>query len=158
MREATAGVFRGQVFKPVVLAGAAGIVALAQGLVWALLPGPTWGLHLVLLALMLLSLGGLYLFAGRHYEGLAVANFRRFAGQPAQVRLDEEAYHYRASWGEGKIPWPLLDSLWCLPGVWVLLQHAEKGVSVLLPAASLDEEARAFIRGRVAAHGGRVLG
>jgi hypothetical protein len=158
VREATDGVFRRQLAKPMVLFGALGLLLLCQGLLWLVLPQAGWWLHGMLFLLMVFSLLAAAVVAGRHFQDLALRNFERFAGQPAQVRLDEQAYHYQASWGQGAIEWARFDSLWRLPGVWVLLQHQEDGVSVLLPTRSLDDEARAFILRKMAERGVQVQG
>jgi len=158
VREATDGVFRRQLAKPVVLAGALGLLLICQGLLWAVLPWAGWWLHAMLFLLMVFSLLVAAVVAGRHFQNLALRNFQRFAGEPAQVRLDEQAYHYQASWGQGAIEWARFDSLWKLPKVWVLLQHQEDGVSVLLPTEALDDDARTFIQRKLAERGAQVLG
>lgn len=158
VREATDGVFRRQLTKPIVLFGALGLLLLCQGLLWVVLPQAGWWLHGMLLLLMVFSLLVAAVVAGRHFQDLALRNFQRFAGQSAQVRLDEDAYHYQASWGQGAIEWARFDSLWKLPRVWVLLQHQEHGVSVLLPTGDLNDEAQAFILRKMAERGAQVLG
>jgi hypothetical protein len=158
VREATDGVFRRQLAKPIVLFGALGLLLLCQGLLWVVLPQAGWWLHAMLFLLMAFSLLVAAVVAGRHFQNLALRNFQRFAGQPAQVRLDEQAYHYQASWGQGAIEWARFDSLWRLPKVWVLLQHQEGGVSVLLPTDDLPGEAQAFILRKMAERGAQVLG
>jgi hypothetical protein len=156
VRAATAGIYRRQVLKPGMIAALLGLLALVEGLFWAVLPQVVWGLRALLGGLLLLSAAGTFYTAGRYYESLALRNFRRFDGQPAQARLDEAGYHYQAAWGRGSIPWAQVDSLWCLPTVWVLLEHAERGVSVLLPVADLDAEAQAYIKERLLAAGALV--
>jgi hypothetical protein len=104
-------------------------------------------------ALLLFSALGLAVFAARYNEGLAVRNFTRFEGAPVQVSLEEDAYRFRAAWGEGSIGWSDFDSLWRFPGVWVLLQHRQGGVSVLLPADGLSDEARGFIERKLPGRG-----
>lgn len=145
VREATAGIFWRQVTKPVVLAGVVGLFWLAQLLLWAVLHARYPKLHVMLFLIMVATCLFLYLGASRHYIELALQNFKRFHGQPVQVRLEEDAYHYQADWGSGAIEWGQFQSLWCFPGVWVLLQHLPNGISVLLPAASLSAEAREFL-------------
>jgi hypothetical protein len=156
VREATAGIYRRQVAKPLVIAGLIGLMAVAQGLLWAVAPSAPWGLHVMLGALLLFSVFGTLYTAGRYYESLAIRNFKRFEGQVAQARLDPQGYHYKAAWGSGTVPWARVDSLWCLAGVWVLLEHADQGVSVLLPVADLDAEAQAFLKQRLAERGALV--
>ena len=156
VRDATRGIFRRQVLKPGVLAGLAGLLVLGQALLWALLPKAGGILHGMLAVLMLVSVWGALALAGRHYESLALSNFRRFEGQPAQARLDLEGYHYQANWGAGTVPWGRVDSLWCLPEVWVLLEHTDKGVSVLLPLADLDTEAQAYLKVRLRERGAEL--
>lgn len=150
VREATLGIFRKQVTKPVMLAGIVALFWLAQLILLAVMHQRYPKLHLLLFLLMLATCFFLYLGASRHYVELALKNFRRFHGHPVRVRLDEQAYHYAAVWGEGSIEWAQFQSLWCFEGVWVLLQHVPGGISVLLPAAALDEEARAFLRRKLA--------
>lgn len=156
VREATRGIFWRQVTRPRVLAGLGALLLLSQVFITLLFRAHQDGNLLVraaLTLLMLLSLGGLAEVAARHYVNLAQANFARFKGAPVAVSLDPDAYRYRSAWGEGAIPWEHFDSLWRFRGVWVLLQHSQGGVSVLLPAAGLSEEARAFITARLkAAH------
>jgi hypothetical protein len=156
VRQATAGIYRRQVLKPVVIGGLLGLLAVIEGLFWAVLPQAPWSLRALLAVMAVLSVIGTLYTAGRYYESLAVRNFQRFQGQPAQARLDEEGYHYQASWGSGLVPWAKVDSLWCLPAVWVLLEHADKGVSVLLPVADLDAEAQAYLKARMQARGALV--
>lgn len=156
VRQATAGIYRRQLLKPMVVTGAIGLLILGQGLFWAVLPQAHWVLRIMLAVLMVLSLMGTVYTAGRYYQSLAIRNFQRFEGQPAQARLDDEGYHYQASWGSGTVPWARFDSLWCLPGVWVLLEHADKGVSVLLPVADLDAEAQAYLKARLQGRGAQV--
>jgi hypothetical protein len=158
VREATDGVFRRQLAKPVVIFGVLGLLLLCQGLLWVVLPQAGWWLHAMLFLLMAFSLLVAAVVAGRHFQNLALHNFQRFAGQPAQVRLDEQAYHYQAGWGQGAIEWARFDSLWRLPKVWVLLQHQEGGISVLLPTEDLNHEAQAFILRKMAERGAQVLG
>ena len=145
VREATRGIFWRQVTQVRALLILAGLLLLMQALLWALIPQAGWILHVLLLILLLSSALALAFFAARYYEGLALRNFTRFQGAPVAVSLDEEAYRYQAAWGQGGIPWGDFDSLWRFNGVWVLLQHRQGGVSVLLPSDGLDEEARAFI-------------
>ncbi|HTB35359.1 MAG TPA: hypothetical protein VK842_10875 [bacterium] len=158
VREATEGVFRLQLAQPMVLLGAVGLLLLCQGLLWVVLPHAGWRLHGMLFLLMVFSLLVAAVVAGRHFQGLALRNFQRFAGQPAQVRLDELAYHYQASWGQGSIEWARFDSLWKLSKVWVLLQHQQDGVSVLLPTEALNQDAQVFILRKMAERGAQVLG
>jgi hypothetical protein len=151
VREATVGIFFKQATKPLVLAGGVGLFWLAQAMLWALLYARYPKLHVMLFLIMAATCLFLYLGARRHYIDLALNNFQRFHGQPVKVRLEEDAYHYQASWGEGSIEWAQFQSLWCFKGVWVLLQHLPNGISVLLPAGALDEEARGFLRGKLLA-------
>jgi hypothetical protein len=122
---------------------------LSQLLLWAVLPQLPWSLHGLLGLLFLGSLLGLSFLLARHYEDQALRNFVRFKDVPVFVSLEPDAYRYRAEWGEGAIPWNAFDSLWRFAGVWVLLQHRPGGVSVLLPAEKLSEEARIFLLSRV---------
>lgn len=158
VREATLGIFKRQVTKPVVLAGVVGLFWLAQLILWAALHSRYPKLHLMLFLIMAVTCAFLYIGASQHYVQLALKNFQRFHGQPVKVRLDEAGYHYLASWGEGSIEWAQFQSLWCFPGVWVLLQHLPGGISVLLPAPALSEEARAFVRRKLAEAKAEVLG
>ncbi len=149
VREATAGIFWRQVSQPRLLAGVVALMLLAQALFWAVMPQASWVLHAMLALLLLisaLSLGG---FASRYYQDLALRNFERLKGAPVRVSLEEDAYRYEASWGQGAIPWAQFDSLWRFAGVWVLLQHQPGGVSVLLPVRDLSPEARAFIEAKL---------
>jgi hypothetical protein len=149
VRAATGGIFRRQILQPVVL-----------GLVAVFLLGMQLTLHVffsfiplymhVLLALLVLgSLGGLLWILQRHYESTALQNFSRFMGARVQVRLSDAAYRYSASWGQGEIAWGQFQSLWRLKDVWVLLQHTPGGISVVLPTADLDAEARDFLTARL---------
>lgn len=157
VREATAGIFWRQVTKPLVLSGAAAVFAAAQGILWAVLPGFGWQWHAALAGMMSAGLAGGLAFASSHYQSLALANFARFKGAPVEASLERDSYRYAADWGSGSIEWSRFQSLWCLDGVWVLLQHAEGGASVLLPSADLDEEARGFLRQRMAEVRAEVL-
>jgi hypothetical protein len=149
VRAATAGIFWRQALQPAVAAALVGLTALCQLLLYALVPGLAWPWHLAGALLMLGSFALLGLLVSRHYQGLALRNFAQFQDAPVSVNLDEAGYHYSARWGSGSIPWDQFQSLWRFPPVWVLLQHKQGGVSVLLPSGALDEEARAFIRARV---------
>jgi hypothetical protein len=157
VKEATAGLFRRQITKPAVLLGVLALFAAVQALFWFLAPvfGAWW--HAALAFLMALSIGGSVYFAGLYYEAVALRNFERFQGAPVRVSLEEACYSYEAPWGRGRIEWSRFQSLWCLGTVWVLLQHVEGGASVLLPSQDLDEEARAFLRARMARERAQVL-
>lgn len=157
VKAATAGVFRRQLTKPAVLLGLLAFFLLVQGLFWVLAPVFGWWWHAALAVLMALSIGGATYFAGLYYEAVALRNFERFHGAPVQVSLEDAVYRYEASWGRGEIEWSRFHSLWCLRTVWVLLQHSEDGVSVLLPAEDLDEDARSFLKARLAREQVRVL-
>lgn len=149
VREATAGVFWRQLRQPRLLASLAGLWVLAQAMLWMALPRVGWAPHALLGLLLPFSAWCLAVLASRHYQGLALRNFGRIQGQAVAVSLDEDAYRFEAAWGRGAIPWQRFDSLWRFEGVWVLLEHSPGGASVLLPAASLDEEARMFILGKL---------
>jgi hypothetical protein len=156
VRAATAGIFWRQLLQPLVLA-LLGVFWLGAHLsLLALLPQAPWLMHVLLALLLLGSLSGVAWLASQHYQSLAQENFRRFEGAPVKVSLEEDAYHYQAAWGQGRIPWEQVQSLWRLKEVWVLLQHAQGGVSVLLPAASLDDEAREFLSRRLKAAGAEL--
>jgi hypothetical protein len=150
VRAATAGIFWRQALQPITL-GLLAVLWLGAHLCLAVLfPKTPFFIHTLLALLLWGTVGGTAWIAKRHYEDLAAENFKRFEGAPVQVRLEADAYHYSASWGQGQIPWDRFQSLWCLKEVWVLLQHAKDGASVLLPVTGLDEEARAFILARIA--------
>ena len=157
VREATTGIFLRQISKPIIFAGVAVLFVAVQAILWVLVPALSWQWHTVLAALMAVSVGGAVLFAGLYYQELALRNFRRFKGAPVRASLEDSAYRYEAGWGSGSIEWTRFQSLWCLKGVWVLLQHSEGGVSVLLPAGDLDGEARDFLKARMARVGAKVL-
>jgi hypothetical protein len=106
--------------------------------------------------LMLLSVFGVAELAARYFVGLAQANFVKITASPVTVRLDEDAYRFEADWGRGELPWSQFQSLWRFPNVWVLLQHAESGASVVLPAAALDDVARAFLLRKLAEVNGEL--
>jgi hypothetical protein len=149
VRAATAGIFWRQALQPIAL-GFLGVLWLGAHLsLAALFPKTPLFMHALLAFLLWGTVVGMALIARRHYEDLAAENFKRFEGAPVQVRLAADAYHYSAAWGQGQITWDRFQSLWCLKMVWVLLQHAQDGASVLLPAADLDEEARAFLVARI---------
>lgn len=159
VREATAGIFwRHAAAQPKAVLGLLFLLGTAQALLWALLPHLSWCWHAALAALMILSVWIVLASAERYYQGLASRNFSRFRGAPVRISLEESAYCYEAPWGRGTILWSDFQSLWCLKNVWVLLQHAEGGASVLLPQVHLDPDARAFLRARLARAGARVLG
>ena len=151
VREATAGIFwRQSLSRPLGVLGLAALLAAAEAGLALVLPGLAWWWYLAFLGLMLLTaLGGLHA-ACRYYQALALRNFSRFKGSPVRVSLEPDAYRYEASWGSGTIEWSRFQSLWCMKNVWVLLQHAENGASVLLPAADLGQEARDFLKDRMA--------
>lgn len=151
VREATAGIFWRQVRQPKLLLALLALLLLTQALLYAVLPQIVWSVRALLLALMLFSLAGFGFAASQYYQTLALRNFIRFKGEPVQVELDEQAYRYSASWGQGAIEWERFQSLWRFPGVWVLLQHAPDGASVLLPTDDLSPEARAFIQRKISA-------
>lgn len=152
VREATAGIFWRQVTQWRLLLGIGALMGLAQATLWAVLPQAGWVLHAMLAVLLIISAVALGAFASRYYQELALRNFQRLHGQPVQVELDEEAYRYQAQWGRGSIPWATFESLWRFPSVWVLLQHAQGGVSVLLPTDGLDEAAQAHILRKLGEH------
>jgi hypothetical protein len=149
VRAATAGIFWRQAAQPLSL-GLLGVLWLGAHLSLAVLfPGTPFFMHALLGLLLWGSVLGMAWVAKRHYEALAAENFKRFEGAPVDVRLEADAYHYSASWGQGQLAWDRFQSLWCLKDVWVLLQHAKDGASVLLPAVSLDDDARDFIVARL---------
>ncbi len=156
VRAATAGIFWRQLLQPLVLALLAVFWLGAHLTLAALFPQAPRLMHVLLALLLAGTLSGVAWMACRHYQRLALDNFSRFEGAPVQVSLDEDAYHYEAAWGQGRIPWDQVQSLWRLKEVWVLLQHAQGGVSVLLPAASLDDEAREFLVRRLQAAGAEL--
>jgi hypothetical protein len=159
VREATAGVFwRHAAAQPKAVLGLLFLFGTAQALLWALVPALAWPWHAALASLMALSVWIVLASAERYYQGLASRNFSRFKGAPVRISLEEDAYCYEASWGRGTIAWSDFQSLWCLKNVWVLLQHAEGGASVLLPQGDLDPDARAFLKGRLAGVGAKVVG
>lgn len=145
VRQATSGIFWRQALQPKLLGALAVFLLFGQLLLRAVLRQASWPLHAGLGLLMLLSVAGLAVVASRHYVGLALQNFQRIVGAPVRVRLDEDAYGFEAAWGQGRLPWAQFQSLWRFSSVWVLLQHAENGASVLLPLDAMDEEAQAFI-------------
>jgi hypothetical protein len=145
VRQVTAGIFWRQALQPKLLGAIAVFLIFGQVLLRAVLRQGSWTLHAGLGLLMLLSVAGVAWVASRHYVGLALQNFQRIVGAPVQVRLDEDAYHFEAAWGQGSLPWTQFQSLWRFEDAWVLLQHAEAGASVVLPAAALDDAARAFL-------------
>lgn len=149
VREATAGIFWRQLFQWRLLLGLGALLAMAQGLLWAIVPQAGLLVHGSLCLLLIIS--GLCLagFASRYYQALAQRNFVRFEGAPVQVSLDEDAYRFQASWGQGALEWARFDSLWQFSGVWVLLQHRQDGASVLLPSQDLSPQAQAFIRAKL---------
>jgi hypothetical protein len=152
VREATAGIFwRHTASQPMAAPCLAVLLAAAEAVLVLVLPGLAWWWYGIFLGLMLLLAFGGLVAACRHYQRLALRNFARFQGAPVRVSLEPDAYRYEAAWGSGTIEWSRFQSLWCLERVWVLLQHAENGASVLLPAADLGPEARDFLKERVAA-------
>jgi hypothetical protein len=148
VREATSGIFWKQTLQGKVLAGFGAFVAFGQLMIWVLVPQAGWPLHLFLAFLMSLSAWGMAWVGSRHYQELALENFKRIHTAPVQVSLEEDAYRFEAPWGKGAVSWAEFHSLWRFEGVWILLQHKEDGASVLLPTADLDEAARAFILGK----------
>lgn len=156
VRAATARIFRRQITRPVVLGGTVFVFVAAQAIFWAAAPAFNWEWHTILGVLMIVLVAGTVAFADRHFQDLALRNFQRFKGCPVQVRLEDDRYCYEAQWGKGELEWSRFQSLWCLPEVWVLLQHAPNGLSVLLPAEDLDEEAKTFLKERMRAAGARL--
>ena len=157
VKAATAGIFWRQAMQPLIL-GALGIFwAGAHLTLAALFAHLPFSIHLSLALLFWGSLWAAAQIASQYYQGIAQKNFQRFEGAPVMVSLEEELYHYNALWGQGSIAWEEFQSLWRFDEVWVLLQHAQDGASVLLPAESLDAEAQAFILGRFKAVGAKVL-
>jgi hypothetical protein len=159
VKEATSGIFwRQAVGQPLSVACMLVLFSAALGVIVATVPGLPWWWYLGFGVLMSLTGLGALAIAGRYYQELALRNFSRFKDEPVRIILDQDAYRYEAAWGAGVIEWSRFQSLWCLKNVWVLLQHAENGASVLLPAADLDGDARLFLRARMAEVGARVRG
>lgn len=150
VKAATAGIFWRQALQPLALALAAVLWLGLHLTLWVLFPTAPWFLHAGLALLLASTVGGAAWLAKQHFEGQALQNFSRFAEAPAMVGLEQEAYVYEAAWGQGRLPWDRFQSLWRFPSVWVLLQHSQGGVSVLLPSESLDDEAKAYILARLA--------
>jgi hypothetical protein len=160
VRQATAGIFWRQVRQPKALLILGALLLLGQALITAFFRSNQDGNFLLrgaLTLLMLLSMLGVAGVAARYYVGMAQANFARIVGVPVSVELDEQAYRYNASWGQGSIEWGRFDSLWRFPQVWVLLQHLSGGVSVVLPLKDLGPEAQAFILRKLGQAGAKVL-
>ncbi len=157
MRAATAGIFWRQALQPWAL-GALGLfwigAHLTLQLLFAKMP---LSIHLSLALLFWGLLLAVAQVASQHYQGVAAENFRRFEGAPVKVSLDGQAYRYDASWGQGSIPWGQFQSLWRFQSVWVLLQHAQGGASVLLPTEGLDADAQAFLIEQLRVAGAKVL-
>lgn len=149
VKAATAGIFWRQALQPLALALAAVLWLGLHLTLRVLFPGAPWFLHTGLALLLASTVGGAAWLAKQHFEAQALANFSRFAEAPARVSLEPDAYAYDAAWGQGRIPWDRFQSLWRFPSVWVLLQHAQGGVSVLLPTESLDDEAKAYLLARL---------
>ncbi len=145
VRAATAGIFWRQALQPLVLGPLVVLWLGAHLTLQALFPLTNALMHLSLGLLLGLSVGGMAWVAKRHYEDIAVDNFKRFEGAPVQVSLQADGYGYSASWGQGSIAWGQFQSLWRFKEVWVLLQHQANGISVLLPAQDLDAEAQDFL-------------
>jgi len=157
VRAATAGIFWRQVLQPMALGAVAVFWVGAHLTLYVLFARMPWSVHLSLALLFWGSLAAVAQVASQHYQGVAAQNFQRFEGAPARVSLDENAYAYDASWGQGRIEWGRFQSLWRFPTVWVLLQHAQDGASVLLPGESLDEEAKTYLVARLQAVGAKVM-
>lgn len=156
VRAATAGIFWRQALRPLSL-GILGVFWIGAHLtLQALFRSMPVGIHVSLALLFWGSLAAVAQLASAHYQAEAERNFQRFEGAPAQVRLEADAYVYEASWGQGAIPWTQFQSLWRFNAVWVLLQHAQGGASVLLPTEDLDAEAQAYLVGRLTAVGAKV--
>jgi hypothetical protein len=156
VREATAGIFWRQVLQPKLLAVLGVILLFGQLLLSVVMTDGNLVLRAALALLMLLSALGMAWVASRYYQGVALRNFERIQAAPVRVRLDEDAYCFEAAWGQGSLPWERFQSLWRLKQVWVLLQHAQDGASVLLPAESLAEDARAFLEQKIASVNGEL--
>jgi hypothetical protein len=159
VKAATAGIFwRQTVGQAAPVACIFVLFAVALGTIIAAVPGLLWWWYAGV-AVLMAATGFCALFiAGRYYQELALRNFSRFKDEPVRISLDPDAYRYQAAWGSGAIEWTRFQSLWCMERVWVLLQHAENGASVLLPAADLDGDARDFLRARMVDVGAKVRG
>jgi hypothetical protein len=159
VKGATAGIFwRQTVGQPVSIVCLLVLFAAAQGIIMATVRGLLWWWYAGFAVLMAATGLGALFIVGRYYQELALRNFSRFKNEPVRVSLDQDAYRYEAAWGAGAIEWSRFQSLWRLKNVWVLLQHAENGASVLLPAADLDGDARIFLKDRMAEAGATVRG
>jgi hypothetical protein len=159
VKEATAGIFwRQTVGQPVSIACLLVLFAVAQGVIMATVRGLLWWRYAGFAVFMAATGLSALFMVGRYYQELALRNFSRFKDEPVRVSLDPDAYRYEAAWGAGAVEWSRFQSLWTLENVWVLLQHAENGASVLLPAADLDGDARAYIKVRMAETGATVRG
>jgi hypothetical protein len=156
VREATAGIFWAQLRQPKLLTVLGAFLLFGQLLLSLVMTDGNLVLRAALALLMLLSVLGVAWVASRYYQGIALRNFERIQAAPVRVRLDEDAYRFEAVWGQGSLPWERFQSLWRLEQVWVLLQHAQDGASVLLPAESLAEDARAFLEQKIAAVNGEL--
>lgn len=153
VREATAGIFWRQALQPKMRWAVVALLLLGQVPITLLFRADQDGNLLVRAMLSLLLLFSLWCLAWvalQYYLGLAQKNFERIVAAPVQVSLDEDAYRFSADWGQGALEWSRFDSLWQFPGVWVLLQHAQGGASVLLPSQDLSPQAQAFIRAKLA--------
>jgi len=159
VKDATSGIFwRQTVGQPVSVLCLLGLFAAAQGILMATVRGLVWWWYLGFAVLMAATGLGALFIVGRYYQQLAIHNFSRFKDEPVRISLDRDAYRYEAAWGAGAIEWSRFQSLWRMKHVWVLLQHAENGASVLLPAADLDGDVRGFLTTRMAEVGATVRG
>jgi hypothetical protein len=88
------------------------------------------------------------------YTQQSLAKFKAMNDTTASWRFTQEFIAAKTELGSSEFRWQVVSQIWRYSDMWLLL-YGRAGYSVL-PVASLDENARAFIIAQVQAQGGTV--
>ncbi|HEY3413067.1 MAG TPA: YcxB family protein [Armatimonadota bacterium] len=87
------------------------------------------------------------------YLSGATEKLRKMGSPEAYVQIIDDYIAVRAASGAAELPWTSIEHVWSFPDVWLIFIGRDNYFT--LPAAPMDEEAKAFIRQMVTDHGGK---
>lgn len=85
----------------------------------------------------------------------ALARLDQMNLKAATVTIGEDGISVKSDLGSSELPWRLIARVWRFPELWLIFPTGSHYFT--LPAAALDEEAQAFIIGKVSEHGGHIV-
>ncbi|MEN6457363.1 MAG: YcxB family protein [Thermoguttaceae bacterium] len=114
--------------------------------------GPSWLVAVfgTTLVLAVLLAGTLYL-VNRHRE---LATLRRMAEPIATFDLSDTGMRIESDLGKGEVSWRAIAEIWTFPEAWLFF--VAKGSYFTVSMNALSDDVQAFIRQRVAEHGGKI--